>query len=113
MTNTRRILLIMAAVLVAAPMWVNEIQAQMTPYGSPPASQGASPGAAANQIQGKISSVDPSGKMLTLDDGTQLMIPPTLSVQRESLKEGAIVKANFEERNGQKVATSLQVTPGK
>ena len=111
MTNTRRILSIMVAVLVAVPMWVNAIQAQTAPYGAP-APQGAPAGAMNNQIQGKITSVDPSGKMVTLDDGTQLMIPPTLKVQRENLKEGAIVKANFEERNGQKVATSLQVTPG-
>lgn len=111
MTNTRRILLIMVAVLVAVPVWVNGIQAQMAPYGAP-APQGAQAGAANHQIEGKITSVDPSGKMVTLEDGTQLMIPPTLNVQRENLKEGAIVKANFEERNGQKVATSLQVTPG-
>lgn len=105
MTNTRRLLLIMVAVLVAVPMWGNAIQAQMAPPGAPA-------GAATNQIQGKIASVDPSGKMVTLDNGTQLTIPPTLKVQRESLKEGAIVKANFEERDGQKVVTSLQVTPG-
>jgi Cu/Ag efflux protein CusF len=104
MTNTRRILLITVAVLVAVPMWGNEIQAQMTPYGSPA-------GAATSQIQGKITSVDPSGNMVTLDNGTQLTIPATLNFQRDNLKEGAIVKANFEERDGQKVVTSLQVTP--
>jgi Cu/Ag efflux protein CusF len=45
------------------------------------------------------------------DNGTQLTIPATLNVQRDNLKEGAIVKANFEERDGRKVVTSLQVTP--
>ena len=47
--------------------------------------------------------------MVTLDDGTKLMIPPALNVQRGALKEGAIVKARYEERGGQKVVTSLEV----
>ncbi|HSB82446.1 MAG TPA: DUF1344 domain-containing protein [Candidatus Methylomirabilis sp.] len=111
MTNTGRIQLIVVAVLVAVPMWVNEIQAQMAPYGASPP-QRAPAGTATSQIQGKITSVDPSGKMVTLENGTQLTIPPTLNVQRDNLKEGAIVKANYEERNGQKVVTSMQVTPG-
>jgi hypothetical protein len=47
--------------------------------------------------------------MLTLEDGTQLTIPPTVNVPRGALKEGAIVKASFEERGGQKIVTSLEV----
>ena len=62
------------------------------------------PMAWADDVQGKIKSVDPSGKIVTLDDGTQLMIPPTLSVEKQALKPGANVKASYEEKDGRKVA---------
>jgi hypothetical protein len=67
----------------------------------------------AADVQGKIKSVDPSGKMVTLDDGTQLMIPPTLTVEKKALKPGANVKASYEEKGGQKVATSFMVMPNR
>jgi Protein of unknown function (DUF1344) len=69
------------------------------------------PVAWAADVQGKIKSVDPNGKMLTLDDGTQLMIPPTVKVEKQALKPGANVKASYQEKDGQKVATSLTVMP--
>jgi len=47
--------------------------------------------------------------MVTLDDGTELTIPPTVSIPRGTLKEGAMVKASFEEQGGKKVVTSLEV----
>jgi hypothetical protein len=111
MSNTRRINRILVALLVALPIgwWVGEIHAQMGPQ----VVQGAAPGAGqATQVEGKITSVDPSGRMVTLDDGTQLTIPPTVNVQRETLKEGAIVKASFEDKGGQKVVTWINVRPG-
>ncbi len=101
----QRIILVLAAFLVAMPsVWVSDVHAQATPgYQAPPAA------GKMQQIEGKIKSLDPSGRMLTLEDGTQLTIPPSVNVPRESLKEGAIVKASFEERSGQKVVTSLEV----
>jgi len=71
------------------------------------------PVAWAEDVQGKIKSVDASGKMVTLDDGTQLMIPPTLKVEKQALKPGANVKASYEEKDGQKVATSFMVMPAR
>jgi hypothetical protein len=71
------------------------------------------PVAWAADVQGKIKSVDSSGKMVTLDDGTQLMIPPTLTVEKKALKPGANVKASYEEKDGQKVATSFMVMPAR
>jgi hypothetical protein len=65
----------------------------------------------AAEVQGKIKSVDASGRMVTLDDGTQLTLPPTLTVEKQSLKPGASVKASYEEQDGQKVATSFMVMP--
>jgi NADH dehydrogenase FAD-containing subunit len=65
-------------------------------------------------IQGKIERVDPSGKMVTLSNGTTLEIPDSVQVNREALKPGALVKASYEEEaGGQKVATSLEVQPAK
>jgi hypothetical protein len=71
------------------------------------------PVAWAEDVQGKIKSVDASGKMLTLDDGTRLMIPPTLAIEKQALKPGANVKASYEEKDGQKVATSFMVMPAR
>ena len=106
MNSTRRILLILVALLVAMPVgWVGEVQAQA---GAP-----GPPGAGRTEVEGKIKAVDPSGRMVTLEDGTQLTIPPALNIRRESLKEGAIVKASFEVRGGQKVVTSMQVQAPK
>jgi ribosomal protein S1 len=71
------------------------------------------PVAWAADVQGKIKSVDATGKMVTLDDGTKLMIPPTLTVEKQALKPGANVKASYEEKDGQKVATSFMVMPAR
>lgn len=73
------------------------------------------PVAWAADVQGKIKAVDPSpkGHMVTLDDGTKLVIPAALKIQRQDLRPGANVKASFEEQNGQKVATSIQLMPAQ
>lgn len=71
------------------------------------------PVAWAADVQGKIKSVDPSGRMVTLDDGTQIVIPPTLTVEKSALKPGANVKASYDEKDGQKVAKSLTVMPAR
>jgi NADH dehydrogenase FAD-containing subunit len=66
------------------------------------------------QIQGQIERVDPSGKMVTLSNGTTLEIPDSVKVNREALKPGAQVQASYEEEaGGQKVATALEVHPPK
>ena len=63
----------------------------------------------AADVEGKIKSVDASGKIVTLDDGTRLTIPQALAVERKALQPGANVKATYEERDGQKIATSFMV----
>ncbi len=69
------------------------------------------PVAWAADIQGKIKGVDASGRMVTLDDGTQIVLPPTLTVERKALQPGANIKASYEEKDGQKVAKSFTVMP--
>jgi hypothetical protein len=65
----------------------------------------------AADIQGKIKAVDASGRMVTLADGTQIVLPPTLTVERQALQPGANVKASYEEKDGQKIAKSFTVMP--
>ncbi|MBI2526441.1 MAG: DUF1344 domain-containing protein [Candidatus Rokubacteria bacterium] len=80
--------LVAALVLVSAPAW-------------------------AADIEGKIKSVDPAGRLVTLEDGTQLVIPATLKVARQELKPGASVKATFQDQGGQKMVTAIQVQAAK
>jgi hypothetical protein len=67
----------------------------------------------AADVQGKIKSVDPSGRMVTLDDGTQIVIPATLTVEKSALKAGANMKASYDEKDGQKIAKSITVMPAR
>ncbi len=62
----------------------------------------------AGEIQGKIQKVDQADRMFVLEDGTTLWVAEGLSM--DSLKEGATVKASYEERDGKNVATSLVVS---
>jgi Cu/Ag efflux protein CusF len=62
----------------------------------------------AEDVEGKVQSMDANDRVLTLEDGTKLWIAEGVSI--EGLKEGAKVKASFEERDGKKVASSVQVS---
>ena len=64
---------------------------------------------AAQTIEGKIMTVDPSGKMVTLYDGTNLMIPTDVKVKRDTLKNGVTVIATYVEQGGQNVVNSIEV----
>jgi len=63
------------------------------------------------QIEGKISTIDRDRKSVTLDDGTKLLIPDSLRTSLSALKEGATLRAMYEEKDGQKVVTRLTVQP--
>ena len=65
-------------------------------------------GAWAENISGKIQSVDPGERAFVLDDGSKLWVAEGISM--DALKEGASVKASYEERDGKKVATSVEVS---
>lgn len=110
----RRMLPLLVALLVAIPLgWLSDTYAQSGPLGSPgpPGASGMqAPGAGMMQrVEGKIKSMDPSGRRLTLEDGTELTLPPTAEIPEGILHEGAIVKASYEEQDGQKLVTSLEV----
>jgi ferric-dicitrate binding protein FerR (iron transport regulator) len=65
-------------------------------------------GAWAGEIEGKIQSVNADERMVVLEDGTRLSVAEGLSM--DSLKEGAKVKASYEERDGKNVTTSFEVS---
>lgn len=69
--------------------------------------------AAAADVEGVIKSVDPSGRMITLEDGTRLTVPATAKVEAGALKPGAHVKASYEAKGADNVVTSIQVSPKK
>jgi hypothetical protein len=64
-------------------------------------------GAWAEDISGKVQSVDPGERMFVLDDGSKIWVAEGVSM--DAVKEGASVKASYEERDGKKVATSIEV----
>jgi Protein of unknown function (DUF1344) len=63
--------------------------------------------AGAEEIQGKIKSLDTAERVIALENGTRIWVAEGLSMNR--LREGTLVKASYEERDGKKVATSIEV----
>jgi Cu/Ag efflux protein CusF len=61
----------------------------------------------AGDVTGKIQSVDPTEKTVTLDDGTKIWVGDAIDMDK--LKEGSEVKASYEEKDGKNVATSVEV----
>jgi len=64
-------------------------------------------GAWAEEIQGKVRTVNPADRSIILEDGTQVWVAE--GVPMDNVKEGTTVKASYEERDGKKIATSVQV----
>ena len=66
-------------------------------------------GAWAGDIEGKITSVDVNARTIQLDYNTEISVAEGISM--DNLKEGANIKASYEERAGKKVATQIEVAP--
>jgi Cu/Ag efflux protein CusF len=99
-----------ATVVAGSLVWASGTMAQMqTPSPTQAAPGAAAPGAMEKQVEGQIKSVDPSGKKLTLADGTELTIPTTVKVTRTELQPGTSVKVAYEEQGGAKVIKHLEV----
>lgn len=96
------------AVLMAASM-VTTSMAQSKDQPAPKTEQTPKADKMGPSVTGKIKSVDPSGSMVMLEDGTQLTIPKSLKVSKAQLKAGAMILARFEEKGGQKVVTSIEM----
>jgi hypothetical protein len=63
--------------------------------------------ACAEEIQGTIKSLDTVERVIALENGTRIWVAEGLSMA--TLREGTLVKASYEERDGKKIATSLEV----
>jgi Protein of unknown function (DUF1344) len=61
----------------------------------------------AEDLTGKIQSVDTAERVFVLDDGTKVWVAEGVSMDK--LMEGRSVKASYEVRDGKKVATSIEV----
>lgn len=68
-------------------------------------------GAAAEEIEGTIRALDRAERAFTLEDGTRIWVAE--GVPMATLKEGASVRASYEERDGRKIGTGLNVEPGR
>jgi Cu/Ag efflux protein CusF len=72
--------------------------------------------AMAAETEGTIQAIDPAakevaldnGSKLVLDDGTMIMIEGK-EAKLEELKEGAKVKASYEEKDGKNLASKIEV----
>ncbi len=97
------------AVLVAVLMTVSSTTtAQMKPDPAQPKTmEQKSDSKMSQRVEGTIKAV--SGNMVTLEDGTKLSIPSSVKVAKDQLKPGAQITAEYEERAGQKVATSVLI----
>lgn len=95
---------LLALALVASAGLVSQTMAQ-TPPPAPAAGEKAPAAAAERSVTGEIQSIDPSGKELTLKDGTKLM----LKNKDEALKAGVTVVAKYTVENGKNMVTSLEV----
>jgi len=67
----------------------------------------AASAAVAAETSGKIQSIDPSDRAVVLDDGTKLWMAEGLPI--DALKEGARIKASYEERDGKNVVITYEV----
>ena len=63
------------------------------------------------QVQGKVRSLDSTGRILKLEDGTRLVIPPEMQIERDALQPGADVRASFDAMNGENFITDIEVQP--
>lgn len=62
----------------------------------------------AQELAGKIQSVDTAQRAIVLEDGSMIWIAEGVSM--ENLTQGKSVKASYEERDGKKVATNIEVS---
>jgi Cu/Ag efflux protein CusF len=93
------------AVMACSGMSIHAVgtQAQSTKPGTMPGTMKGP------EIEGRVRDV--RGEQITLNDGTTLTVPKSQAKLGE-LKAGAKIKATYEERDGKKIVTSLQVTEG-
>ena len=97
-----RIIVIATSVLVmfvGQPLVVSGQTGPRTP-------QDAEYAAGGQVVEGKVSAV--RGRWIVFQNGTQVAVPDNVAHQFE-MKPGAVIRAMYEEREGQKFATSIEL----
>ena len=61
----------------------------------------------AAEVQGKVTAIDPSDRVVTLEDGTRITVPQEISL--DTLTEGSEITVSYEERDGKNQATNIQM----
>ena len=64
-------------------------------------------GAWAADMEGKVKQIEVNQRVLTLEDGTKLYWTDSVTVKE--IKQGAQVKATYEEKDGKFVLTNIQI----
>ena len=64
-------------------------------------------GAWAGDREGKVKQIEVNQRVLTLEDGTKLYWTDSVTVKE--IKQGAQVKATYEEKDGKFVLTNIQI----
>jgi len=110
----KRMIAVTAAALLAASLGAPSAMAQYKEPAQTPKSESPTMGKkpmmdTGHSVEGRVKSVNMLHTKLTLEDGTQLTIPKSVKPPKEALKKGAMVSVSFEEKNGKKVATSIQL----
>lgn len=101
-----------AATIASAVVAQAKSQPSAQPGTPAPAKPQATPGLGdQKQLEGKIKSVGPSAQSILFEDGTTLVVPESLAIRRSELKPGAVIRVQYEERDGQKVTTTITVDP--
>ena len=64
-------------------------------------------GAWAGDMEGKVKQIEVNQRVITLEDGTKLYWTDSVTVKE--IKQGAAVKATYEEKDGKFVLTNIQI----
>jgi Cu/Ag efflux protein CusF len=64
----------------------------------------------ATALSGRVRSIDPSGSTMTMEDGTNLRLPPAIQRLNEAaLREGVTVEAAYDNQGGYNVVRDLRI----
>jgi Protein of unknown function (DUF1344) len=69
----------------------------------------AGPTVEGQEVEGTVQRIDPQAGTLTLDDGQDYLVPPTVLANPRVLGEGTIVRLRFDTDGGRNYVTSVQV----
>ena len=61
------------------------------------------------EVEGTVERVDPWARIITLDDGEDYLVPPTVLADPGVLGDGTILRLRFDTDGGRNYVTDLQV----